>query len=150
MILSPLRFLRFLLFRKRGQGGKRGGGNGAGRERFQAGTGHHRRQMCNSVTMCNGSKSHNPFSINMCNGVTGVPHLTGLPPMTRMGSPIGQGSYSSFQPIRAIRGNRASVRQGGIPPLPRVLAAAASTLGKDPKFRTPMVVRIKWPRRIEG
>jgi hypothetical protein len=45
-------------------------------ERFHAGTGHHRSQMCNSVTMCNGSKSHKPFSINMCNGVTGVPHLT--------------------------------------------------------------------------
>src|ERR1035438_7197615 len=26
--------------------------------------------MCNSVTMCNGSKSHKPFSINNCNGIT--------------------------------------------------------------------------------
>jgi hypothetical protein len=42
----------------------------------QARIGHQRRQMCKSVTMCNGSKSHNPFSINMCNGVTGVAHLT--------------------------------------------------------------------------
>ena len=47
-------------------------------ERFHAGTGHHRSQMCNSVTMCNGSKSHKPFSINNCNGVTGVPHLSWL------------------------------------------------------------------------
>jgi hypothetical protein len=60
-------------------------GNGAGRKRVQARIGHQRRQMCNSVTMCNGSKSHNPLIINMCNGVTGVPHLTWMPPMTRMG-----------------------------------------------------------------
>ena len=39
--------------------------------------------------MCNGSKSHNPFSINNCNGVTGVPHLTWVPPMTRMGGSSG-------------------------------------------------------------
>jgi hypothetical protein len=206
--------------------------------------------------MCNGSKSHNPFSINNCNGVTGVPHLTWVPPMTRMGrlltrifhtccrirgwdrrpacpgrrladrnvkqhpainrvfstlivlrippgqwpggtggSPVpprrceiygltvGRTVICQFRPIRGIRGSNRQA--GGIPPLPRVVPAASTTLGQDPgqpppparaqnqaekawlvlppagagaraveksggKFRTPMVVRIKWPRRIEG
>jgi hypothetical protein len=90
-----------------------------------------RRQMCNSVTICNGSKSHKPFSINNCNGVTGVPHLTGLPPMSRMGSPErGQGSYLPVQSIRVIRGSNRQAE--GKPPLPRVAPAASATLGQDP------------------
>jgi hypothetical protein len=76
-----------------------------------------RRQRCNSVTMCNGSKSHKPFSINNCNGVTGVPHLSWLPPMTRMGiSERGQGSYLPVQSIHAIRVIRGSNRQAGESP----------------------------------
>jgi hypothetical protein len=93
-----------------------------------------RRQMCKSVTMCNGSKSHKPFSINNCNGVTGVPHLTGLPPMTRRGiSERGQGSYLRC-PIHPCHPcHPGSNRQaGGIPPWPRVVPAASATLGQDP------------------
>ena len=95
-----------------------------------------RRQMCKSVTMCNGSKSHNPLIINMCNGVTGVPHQSSMPPMTRMGSPErGPGSYLPVQSIHAVRVIRGSNRQaGGKPPLPRVVPAAVHHTWPRPKL----------------
>jgi hypothetical protein len=92
--------------------------------------------MCNSVTMCNGSKSHKPFSINNCNGVTGVAHLSWVPPMTRMGR------------LRLCGGLRFKANpthpchpwypwSDAAPPLPRVAPAASATLGKGPKLGPP-------------
>ena len=108
-----------------------------------------RRQMCKSVTMCNGSKSHKPFSINNCNGVTGVPHLTGMPPMTRMGiSERGPGSYLRC-PIHPCHPcHPGSNRQaGGIPPgqewFPRHPPHLAKTRGSR---RPPLVPKTKQKR----
>jgi hypothetical protein len=89
--------------------------------------------MCAIVTICNGSKSHKPFSINNCNGVTGVPHLTWMPPMTRMGRLpyCGEGDDSS-QSNPSVSSVKSVLRGTKTPTLPKVVPAASTTLGKDP------------------